>query len=130
MQASSCWVRWVLLGAWLSAVGCVALASELETAATLYDDAHYEAAQRWLEELSGQSGSMTRTQQARYYYLRGMTAYRLRQRQDALHYLALARVAADSTGAALRPERRVILERTLRELTPADASHQARNADG
>lgn len=114
-----------LLAGWL--VGCVALGSELDTAAELYDDAQYEAAQRWLSELASQSGGMSRTQQARYYYLRGMTAYRLGQRQDALHYLALAMAAADTAGAALRPERRVIMERTLAEITPEDASHVARS---
>lgn len=114
--------------AWLLAA-CTVLSTELETATALYDDAEYEAALRWLDQLEAESTSMTRTQQARFYYLRGMTAYRLGQRQDALHFLAVAQVAADSEGAALRPERRNILERTLHELTPTTATSHARNVD-
>lgn len=116
----------VVFGAHLSS--CAVVASELETATELYGDAQYEAALRWLDELEADAPSMTRSQQALFYYLRGMTAYRLGQRQDALHFLAIATVAADSEGATLRPERRSILERTLRELTPTTASSHARNA--
>ena len=112
----------------LGPAGCTVLVSELDTATELYDDAHYEAALRWLDELQSETDAMTRTQRARYYYLRGMTAYRLGQRPDALHYLAIAQVAADRGGAALRPERRSILERTLHELTPTTATPHARAA--
>jgi len=126
MDARRAWAA-AALTALLSA--CTVLSSELETATALYDDAHYEAALRWLDQLEAESTSMTRTQQALFYYLRGMTAYRLGQHQDALHFLAVAQVAADRDGAALRPERRSILERTLHELTPTTATSHTRHAD-
>jgi hypothetical protein len=127
--------RWQWRRAWIlvalaaaPAPGCAVVSSELDTATELYGNAQYEAALRWLDELEADAAGMTRTQQALFYYLRGMTAYRLGQRQDALHFLAIATVAADSPGATLRPERRSILERTLQELIPTTASPHARNA--
>ena len=121
-------MRWRPIVAIALVSGCAAVSTELETATALYDDAEYEAAERWLDELEPEAMQMTRNQQARFYYLRGMTAYRLGQRQDALHFLPLATVASTLGGGPRRPERRSILERTLRELTPVTATAHARDA--
>jgi hypothetical protein len=56
-----------------------------------------------------------------------MTAYRLGQRNDALHYLALAREVEEDTSTLTADQKRT-MERTLTELTPNDSSFRARDA--
>jgi len=111
----------------LLAAGCGTLSQQLSTAQKLYADARYEEALEWLVELEREVPSMNDGELARFHYLRGMTAHRLGQQDDALHFLALAEVAAARGPRLLSPSRRVVMERTLLELMPRDASPHARN---
>lgn len=111
----------VLLGA---VVGCTAVRDDMVRAETAYDQARYEDTRVWLTDLEDDAPSMDVESCARYYYLRGMTEYRLGHRGPALHYLAVAREVAGDQGAGLRPEWRQIMERTLGELTPRGMSHR------
>jgi hypothetical protein len=106
---------------------CASVAGELRVAQLLYKDARYEEAQLWLGELQAETASMPQAELTRFYYLRGMTAFRLGQREDALHYLVLAEeLSAD--GPQQLPERwRPVMERTLQEILPTTASPHARN---
>jgi tetratricopeptide (TPR) repeat protein len=110
-----------------SAVACTPVATELHTAQLLYKDARYEEAQIWLGELQVEASSMPPAELARYYYLRGMTAYRLGQREDALHYLALTDQLNAEDPSRLPEGWRPVMERTLQEVTPTTASPHARN---
>jgi len=85
-----------------------------------YEQARYEESLTWLEALERDVPDMDADMRARYFYLRGMTAFRMSDRADALHYLALAREVAGPQARALRSEWRLKLERTLRELTPQE----------
>jgi hypothetical protein len=85
-----------------------------------YDQARYETARIWLVDLERRAPGMSRPMRARYFYLRGMTEYRLGHRLDALHYLAVARELAGDDSAVLRDEQRDLLARTLAELEPRD----------
>jgi hypothetical protein len=114
-----------LCGAWL--VACSSVGSELRTAQALYKDARYEEAQRWLGELEADTASMQPAERARFYYLRGMTAFRLGQREDALHYLALANALVQQDPTRLPPTWQPVMERTLAEVVPTSASSHARN---
>jgi hypothetical protein len=69
---------------------------------------------------------MDRPMQARFYFLRGMTAYRLGESDDALYYLALSREIAGDQGRGLRAGWGGQLEQALTELTPDTATHHAR----
>ncbi len=111
----------VLLGA------CSSAASDLRTARDLYRDARYEAAAAWLDALASDVPSMGTGDRATFHYLRGMTEYRLAQYQDALHDLALAAYVVSMQENALSPTQRSVLDRTLAELTPRDASPYARS---
>src|SRR5690606_23219549 len=91
-----------------------------------YDAARYEDAQVWLEALEADVVALDAPRRARFYFLRGMTAERLGQRADALHYLSLAREAAGSTGAGLRDEQRRTLETTLATLVPEGRTYRPR----
>lgn len=107
--------------------GCTSIGTELRMAQVLYKDARYEDAQLWLVELQHETASMSSEDLARFYYLRGMTGFRLGQREDALHFLVLAeQLDAEAPGrlpAAWRP----VLARTLAEIMPTSASPHARN---
>jgi hypothetical protein len=108
-------------------VGCTSAATELKTAQTLYKDARYEDALQWLTELERDTQGMSAADQTRFYYLRGMTAFRLGQRDDALHFLAKASVLQAEDPSRLPAPWRPVMERTLLEITPREATHHARN---
>jgi len=55
-----------------------------------------------------------------------MSAYRLGKRNDALHFLALAREVSGDNAEGLRPEWKDTMDRTLTELTPTSATSRAR----
>jgi hypothetical protein len=102
----------------LALAGCAAVRDDMRRAETSYEQARYEDTLVWLRDLEHDAPGMDPEMRARYFYLRGMTEYRLGHRSYALHYLAVAREVAGDQGAGLRPEWRPIMERTLAELTP------------
>src|SRR5688572_17561778 len=120
-------MRWLVYACAFCVFGCTSTASELRTAQLLYKDARYEEALLWLTELHAETASMERDELARFYYLRGMTGFRLGQREDALHYLVLAEQLGNEDGARLPQAWRPVMERTLQEITPTSASPHARN---
>jgi len=111
----------------LSLVGCTSAATELRTAQMLYKDARYEEALLWLTDLQTATASMDRDELARFYYLRGMTGFRLGQREDALHFLVLAEQLGHEDSGRLPQAWRPVMERTLQDITPTSASPHARN---
>ncbi len=111
-------------------LGCAALREDLGRAEASYERAEYERALVWLEDLEPQLPDMDVEMRARFYYLRGMTAYRLGRRTEALYYLALAREVAGERGVGLRDAWRSNLEGTLEELTPTTATYVARGTSG
>ena len=112
-----------------SLLGCAAVSDDLRRAQYRYEQAEYEEALIWLEALERDTPDMDGDERARFYYLRGMAAYRLDNRHDALHYLALAREVAEQHSTGLRPEWRTGMDRTLAELTPRDATLRAGGDD-
>jgi hypothetical protein len=109
--------------------GCAALRDDLQRAEASYEQARYENALVWLRDLEDDAPSMDLEMRGRYYYLRGMTEYRMGHRSNALHYLAVAREVTGDQGAGLRPEWRQIMDRTLTELTPRGMSHRPPEAE-
>jgi len=105
---------------------CTTFSDDLRRAERLYDDARYEDALEWLSVLDDERIDGSTRDRLRFSYLRGMTAYRLDARDDALHYLSVAAVLAKRDPEGLPSNRRAVLERTLEELTPTDATHRAR----
>lgn len=114
--------------AWILALslvaGCAALSDDMRRAEQSYEAARYEDALVWLTDLEDDAPGMDLEMRARFYYLRGMTEYRLGHRTFALHYLAVAREITGDGGAGLRPEWRQIMDRTLEELTPRGMTHR------
>ena len=110
----------------LAASGCASLRDDMARAEEAYTATRYDHALVWLEDLESSSPDMPLEMRARFYYLRGMTAYRLQDRDDALHYLGVAREVGGDDEEALPAEWRATLDRTLTELIPEDASFRAR----
>jgi len=107
--------------------GCATLRQELGHAEVHYEQARYEQALVWLDELEPDLGAMDGATRTRFLFIRGMTAYRLDRRDDALHYLAVARESAnEQPNNPLRVEWRNQLDATLEELTPVGPTWRAR----
>ncbi len=107
-------------------VGCAQLSEEMRTIETGYQEARYEDVIVWLDDIEHDVPHMDPSERARFYYLRGMSAHRLGQHDDALYYLALAREVAGDEGRGLREPWKAQLTDTLTELTPEGATHHAR----
>ncbi|MDB4931696.1 MAG: hypothetical protein JWM10_4180 [Myxococcaceae bacterium] len=93
--------------------GCQNYRDQLDRADGHYRAARYEAALTNLEDLEGDFGHLDANEQVRYRYVRGMTAERLGQRDEARHWLALAREDVEQRPTALDEETRGLLQRTL-----------------
>jgi hypothetical protein len=106
-----------------SALGCVGVGQDLHAVGELYNDARYEEAEAWFAALRVDYADMNAAQRTKYHYLRGMTAYRLAQPQEALHALALAAQAVRTQRDALSVEQLGVLHRTLAELAAAPSAH-------
>lgn len=107
--------------------GCAALQTEMVFAENAYDEAHYDDALVWLNDIEDDVPDMDDEMRARFYFVRGMTAYRLGKRDDALYYLGVAReVAGEEQSSPLGPSWHQTMTRTLDELTPDSATFRAR----
>jgi uncharacterized protein YceK len=118
--------RLLILALAIALAGCASLRDDMSRAESAYDASDYDASLVWLTDLETQVPDMDMPMRARFYYMRGMTAYRLGKRNDALHYLALAREVAGPRGEGMRAEWQQQMERALTDLTPHDASSAAR----
>ena len=92
---------------------CASTKTDLERATTHYEAARYEAALIWLNELEPELASMAPSERSTFLYLRGMSSYRLGDRDDAVHYLALARESIGLDPSSLSPSLKNTLERAL-----------------
>jgi len=101
--------------------GCASLRDDMQHAETAFDAARYDESQVWLTDLERHAPEMDAEQRSRFYYMRGMTAYRLRHRADALHYLALAREVSGPRNMGLRPEWVTAMTRAIDDLAPDGA---------
>ncbi len=79
--------RWVLV----LLVGCTTHADDLRRAESAFSTARYEEVEVWLFDLEPELGAMNVDERATYYYLAGMSAYRIGHRSRARHALALCR---------------------------------------
>ena len=121
-------LRW----SWLAlplCLGCATLRDDLASAEAQYETARYDEALVWLEAIEDEMPRLDENGRAKYYFLRGMASLRLERRDDAMHFLALAREEVDA-GATLGPAWTEMLTPTLEELTPTGPTHHARTSGG
>ena len=120
-------VRWI--ACCIVLLACAQLSDELLTVEAGYREARYEDVVAWLDDIERDLPDMEQPERARFYFLRGMSAHRLGDQDNALHYLALARETAGETGQGLREPWKEQLDATLAALTPTTATHHAREVD-
>jgi hypothetical protein len=86
-----------VLGA-LSPAACAGYGDALARGQRYYEDNQYERALALWRDLDRREPGFAPVERARYAYFRGMTDYRLGYRDDARHWLAIAK-ARDMSGA-------------------------------
>jgi hypothetical protein len=81
-----------------------------------YEDNQYERALAVWRDLARHETSLTASERARYAYLRGMTDYRLGFRDEARHWLAMAKTAERRHPRSMEPEWLLRLDAALGDL--------------
>jgi hypothetical protein len=97
-------------------VSCTTHADDLRRAQRAFTAARYEDVEVWLFDLEPEVGRMELAERARYYYLAGMSAYRMGHRARARHALALCREESLRLGEGLPEQWRRNLDVALAEL--------------
>jgi hypothetical protein len=100
----------------LALVGCTSLGDDVRRAEQAFSEARYEDVEEWLGDLEPSVGKMSTPLRARYYYLAGMSAYRIGQRSQARHALALCREELEMSAEKLPDAWMHNLETALGEL--------------
>jgi hypothetical protein len=118
-------MRALLLTSVLALSACAHIDHRIESAAVCFDDARYDDALVWLADLDDDVGRMPYDDETFFYYLRGMTAFRLDRRTEALHYLSLAHALIETHSVSREGVDTALLERTLAELTPTTMTWEA-----
>jgi len=111
-----------LLVAWLSCVvlalvACSNYADMLRRGQAYYERNEYERALAVWRHLDADRDSLTPEGRVRYYYLRGMTAFRLGYPADARYWLGLAQASRGSSQTALNEDEGRRLDETLAGLS-------------
>jgi hypothetical protein len=83
-------MKWALASLLLLASACATYREDLNRGQRLYEENQYEHALAIWRALEADMDSLSRTDQARYAYLRGMTDFRLKFRSDARYWLGIA----------------------------------------
>jgi hypothetical protein len=100
---------------------CTSLGDDLRRAEQAFSEARYEDVEEWLGDLEPSVGKMSTPLRARYYYLAGMSAFRIGQRAQARHALALCREELAMSAEKLPEAWTHNLESALVELDPPAA---------
>ncbi len=110
----------------LFATGCATPAEQLARAEAHYQNRAYAAAMANLEDLTPHHGGLSRSERVRYDVARGLSHLNLNEREDARHWLALAREEAAPEPTTLTTEQRAVIERVITETDPLAANASAR----
>jgi hypothetical protein len=107
--AACCAVLVVLLG-------CTTYRDNLSRGERLYQENEFEDSLALCRLMERDVDALTRTEQARYAFLRGMTDYRLGFRSDARHWLAIAQAIHEQEVGGLDADAQAAVKTTLDEL--------------
>lgn len=94
-----------------------------------YEANQYERALAVWRELGRREAALEAQERVRYTYLRGMTDYRLGLREEARHWLGLARARSRQLPNALSPEWSLRLDAALHDLNRESFGLPAQSAD-
>lgn len=97
-------------------VGCATYGSELSRSQRAYEQGEDDRALAVLRALEPDVERLQGADRARYWYLRGMTDYRLGDKADARHWLALADAVEKATPGSLSADWSATLTDSLNDL--------------
>jgi hypothetical protein len=106
----------LVLACTLSLASCVTYAEELNRGQRYFQANEYERALAVWRVLEADVDSLSPTDRTRYAYLRGMTDYRMSLREDARHWLALARAYEQATPGGIEEGWRDRMKEALKDL--------------
>lgn len=104
------------LGLCLCLGGCTTYRDELARAQNAYDANEHETALAIERAIEPNAPYLNANERARYYYLRGMTDFRIGYRSEARHYLAIARAMENENVGALPADWKARMNETLATL--------------
>jgi hypothetical protein len=104
------------LGASLSLASCVTYAEELNRGQRHFQGNEYEQALAIWRILERDIDSLSPGDRARYAYFRGMTDYRMSLRDDARHWLAMARAYDQAVPGGIEDAWRERMKEALKDL--------------
>lgn len=120
LRGSCCgatWRRTTSVGFLLVCVAtCTTYRDNLSRAERLYQENKFEDSLALCRLMERDMDALSRSEQARYAFLRGMTDYRLGYRTDARHWLAVANAIHEQEAGGLDADAQATTERTLDEL--------------
>ena len=97
-------------------LGCASNTDAIARGQRYYEDNQYERALAIWRDMERRSASLTPAERARYDYLRGMTDYRLGFREDARHWLAIAKASRERAPGSWVPSWNERLDASLEDL--------------
>jgi hypothetical protein len=95
---------------------CTTYSDQLARSQQAFDKNEHERTLGLLRGLETDENRLSRPEQARYAYLRGMTDFRVGHHADARHWLALASVHEDAAPGTLPADWRTRMVEALEEL--------------
>ncbi len=108
---------WLLIAlATVAPLGCQNYQDQLQRGQGYYEQNQYEHALALFRHLEKDQDSLSPSERVRYYYLRGMTDFRLQYKADAHYWLGLARAGEKKAEGALDADELQRLEKALEEL--------------
>lgn len=108
--------RLAVLGLVIALAGCNTYRDQLARSQKHFEQSNYEPALGLLRDMENDLDRLTPAERAHYAYLRGMSDYRIGYRQDARHWLALARNYDEATPGVLPADWKVRLKEAIDEM--------------
>jgi hypothetical protein len=105
-----------LLGLLPALPACTTYRDDLARSEHALEENRHEEALALLRLLEPDTDELSRTDQARYAYVRGMTDYRIGYKADARHWLAVAKAMDEKTPGTIPADWRTRLDTSLAEL--------------
>lgn len=103
--------------------GCSTYHDALERGQTAYEHNDHERALAIFRTLERDTGHFSPQERAEYFYLRGMTDFRIGYRADARHWLVLAKAEDDHVPGTLPGDWKSRMDAALAELNPIVYEH-------
>jgi hypothetical protein len=113
----------------LAALACAGQGDALARGQRYYEDNEYERALALWRDLDRRDAAFAPAERTRYAYFRGMTDYRLGYRDDARHWLAIAKARDRAGGGVLGATWQERLEVALMDLEREAFGTRARGSD-